>query len=250
MQLERIHRPYPLYWHPLRLGVVLSAKSGCTFATRWFLHHIGQLEAAVALHEWVHEYRNRVFYAADHYRRDLRHLFDAESRVLRVVRNPYSRVVSSYLHVVRFGYELDEIGAFLGREVGFGAGISFREWVDYIGSQDLRRANTHHRVQVHAWEREGRLQGVRVLHLEAAAEELNGIEREWGLPVSDTSRFRSSVHHTERARHAGFAGDEVMALGPNYTGPLPDTDAFYDDGLRARVAELYADDFERYGYAT
>ncbi len=45
-----------------------------------------------------------------------------------------------------------------------------------------------------------------------------------------------------------FCGD--VAFGRTIGTPMPASSAFYDPGLAAAVVELYAVDFETYGYAT
>jgi hypothetical protein len=77
------------------------------------------------------------------------------------------------------------------------------------------------------------------------AQALGEIERKLNLPQTDFSNpvFRSH-HHTSRAASAELAADRKDLFEP----ALPPTAAFYDDDLIARIARLYAEDFERYGY--
>jgi len=240
--------PVPLISKELRLALLFSAKSGCTFAVKWFFEQMGLLTAAQHYDPWIHRYREKVFNESTTYRLEFMHLLDETTRVLRVVREPYSRCVSSFLHAVRYGYEDDDLGRFLGRRIDRKNGFSFREWIDYLESIDLRRCDVHHRLQAHELELLGVVIPDRIVRLEDGRDEFRRVEEEWGLRSVDLDKFRSSIHHTERASQAEFSGDQRFAMTPQDKGGIPPTAAFYDDELRTRVAALYAEDFRRYGY--
>jgi len=244
-----LREPKPLYHHPHRLALLFSAKSGCTYAVKWFFHHAGVLADAMAFSRWIHDYRRKVFYRREGYDDELRWVMDGGTRILKVVRHPLTRAVSSFLHVVRDGYDIERASAFFGRPLGLGSGISFREWVTYLEHEDLRDCNIHHRLQAHEAELEGLVRPGVIIRLEEGSAPFERLEEEWGLPRADHEGLQPSHHHTRRRTDDDrFYGDEIAALGPEFDGELPPTENFYDDDLRRRVTALYREDFERYGY--
>ena len=55
-----------------RLVLFFSAKSGCTFAIKWFLQQTHMLEAARYYHPWVHNYRRDVLYNSKEHERGIK----------------------------------------------------------------------------------------------------------------------------------------------------------------------------------
>jgi len=142
---------------------------------------------------------------------------------------------------------LRAIGKHLGRHVGHGELFSFREYVSFLGSQDLDEGDVHVRRQVSQCERSGALPDLVVLRIEESAQRLPVLEDALGLRRSDTAFLRRSSHHTLREDLAGFAGDKPF--GRTRGVAVPQTHSFYDDALTVEVGWLYAEDLERYGYA-
>jgi hypothetical protein len=244
-----LNDPIPLYSKEKNLALFWSAKSGCTYAVKWFFHHAGLLDTALSYSPWVHDFREQVYSVSPEFTADIKSVCNKDMRAVKVVRNPYSRAVSSYLMAVRAGYDNKEIGAFLGRTVDSKSGFSFSEFLDYLASIDLRNCNIHHRIQVHRAEEEGIVKPFFVIHLENSFQETEECEKSLGLPASDLNRFRASGHNTSRRIWQDFWGHVKLyrRLGNKI---LPDTDNFYDDSLRSKVRILYSEDFKRYGYGT
>jgi hypothetical protein len=242
---EYARGPFPLVSLQHRLGLMFSPKAGCTFAVRWFFAQTKLLPAAEFYHPFVHRYRQRVFYTSEGYRPE--HVADPSVRVVKFVRNPFDRAVSSYVHAVRRGYENARLAKFLGRPVGEGQGYSFREFVRYLGTLNLEGCDPHHRLQEHPLEREGLVRPTHVIKIEESRTSLPRLEQELGLPVSDFEYVLASHHHTTRDQTTGFCGDHPFLLGTE-AGIVPENRWFYDAELRARVAELYRADFAACGY--
>jgi hypothetical protein len=239
--------PIPLYSKEKNLALFWSAKSGCTYAVKWFFYHAGLLDTALSYNPWVHDFREQVYSVSSEFKSDIKSLCNKDIRAVKVVRNPYSRAVSSYLMAVRAGYDNNEIGEFLGRTVDSKNGFSFSEFLNYLASIDLRNCNIHHRLQVHPAEEEGIVQPLFVIHLENSFQETAECEKSLGLATSDLHRFRASGHNTSRRVWPDFWGHVKLyrRLGNKI---LPDTENFYDDSLKAKVGRLYSEDFKRYGY--
>jgi len=232
------------------LAVMWSPKAACTTVITWAFQHNGLLKEALAFSPWIHRYRLRDYQKTERYLDRLRHL-NAHSRyVVKVVRNPFERAVSSYVHAFRHDYEDTALREMLQRPVDRQQRFSFREFVRLLERSNLNRCNPHHRVQSTPLERHV-LFGLtphRTIKIEDGLEQALGeIERQFNLPRTDFDDpvFRSH-HHTSRATTAELAADRTDLWEP----VLPPASAFYDDDLVARVAQLYAEDFRRYGYDT
>jgi len=254
---DSLHRaPVPIYSSAIPLAVLFSAKAGCTFATKWFLFQEGTLEEAMAYSDWPHRYRQDVIYQRPGYMDDVRKLLSLGPRVVKFVRDPYDRAVSSYLHFSHITQRdqprlalpvLAAIGEHLGRPVGDGATFTFREFISFLSAQDMQTTDPHFRLQVSPCERAGRLADMHVVRIEDSRAELPRLEAELGLPASDYAELRRSPHHTARADLPGFFGDSPFA--DTRDEPTPKTIAFYDESILREVGRLYAEDIERYGYA-
>ena len=169
-------------------------------------------------------------------------------RVVKLVRNPFSRAVSSYLMAIRAGYENAAMANFLNRPVDNSRGFSFKEFLDYLGSIDRRCCNIHHRLQVHPAEEAGLVCPHTIIHLEDSFKETAACEVQLGLPPSELTRFRTSGHNTSRRNWTEFWG-EVPLFRHLGNKILPDTANFYSEELAAKVVQLFFEDFSRYGYS-
>ncbi len=242
-------RSHITFVEPADIAVMWSPKAACTTAITWAFLHNGLLPEALAFSSWIHRYRLRRYQKDERYLDRLNNLGRSGRHVVKIVRNPFERAVSSFVHAYRHGYEDSALAAALGRPVDKEQRFSFREFVHYLGEIDLTRCNLHHRMQVTSLERHV-LFGIKphqIIRIEDGLEAALGeIERRFGLPPTDFTHpdLRSS-HHTTRVAADGSAADRRDLSARS----LPPAAAFYDGDLVARVARLYAEDFSRYGYA-
>ncbi len=237
--LDSLQRaPVALYSESLPLAVLFSPKAGTTFAVKWFFFQEGVLDEALAYAKWPHPYRQEVFYQRPDYVKKLAAVPSLGPRVVKFVRDPYDRAVSSYLHFCELSQRDDpiqaravlaDIGDHLGRRVGIESSFTFREFVSYLASIDLHVANVHFRTQVSPCERDGLLQEMRIVKIEESRDELPRLEADLGLKPSDYEELRSSPHHTTRADLPGFFGDTEFGLARDV--PTPRTASFYDEAL-------------------
>lgn len=231
------------------LAVMWSFKAACTTVIKWVFQHNGLLPEALAYSKWIHRYRLRVYQKDDRYLSRLQRLNDRDFKIIKIVRDPLDRAVSSYIHAYLMKYEDEAIAKIVGRPLDSHQRFSFREFVTFLEQIDLRRCNPHHRVQVAPVERHV-LFGTRpqtIVRIEQGLEpSLNAMERSLGLPVTDfADDVFHSHHHTIRADQYEPAADLIDFPGKMF----PPTAAFYDADLSARVARLYAEDLRQYGYS-
>ncbi len=79
-----------------------TPKCACTTACKMFFHHLGLLEEALEFHEFIHQYRQRVYEPKHQVLTNYFH--DKDMFKFKVVRDPYRRAVSSYVHYMRDSY--------------------------------------------------------------------------------------------------------------------------------------------------
>lgn len=231
------------------LAVMWSYKAACTTVIKWVFRHNGLLSEALAYSSWVHKYRLHRYQKSDRYLARLKELASGRLAIVKVVRDPLDRVVSSYIHAYRTGYDDEAISKMVQRPISRRQRFSFREFVRFLEQSDLQYCNPHHRVQVAPIERHVlfRIAPQRIIKIEHGLEgALGELERSLGLPATDfADPIFSSEHHTLRAARHGPAAD----LTHFNRDALPPASTFYDGDLSARVARLYAEDFRHYGYS-
>jgi hypothetical protein len=225
-----------------------SYKAACTTVIKWVFQHNGLLPEALAYGDWIHKYRLRQYQKSERYLGRLKQI--ARFDVVKIVRDPLDRAVSSYIHAYRTRYDDEAIAKFLRRPLARRQRFSFREFVAYLEQSDLHYGNPHHRVQVAPIERHVlfRIRPRQIIKIEQGlSSALGELERSLGLPPTDfASPVFNSEHHTVRAGQHGPAAD-LMHFPRN---AVPPASTFYDEDLSARVMRLYAEDFRHYGYST
>jgi hypothetical protein len=246
---RELRRSHIAFVESANLAVMWSYKAACTTVIKWVFQHNGLLSEALAYHDWVHKYRLRRYQKSDRYIGRLKDFAGGRFDVVKIVRDPLDRAVSSYIHAYRTGYDDEAIAEVIQRPITRRARFSFREFVTFLEQNDLQSCNPHHRLQVTPVERHV-LFGIMPRQIIKIEQGLNGalseIERSFGLPATDfTDPLFSSEHHTVRVSQHGPAADLVHL--PHRA--LPPASTFYDGDLRRRVARLYGEDLRRYGYS-
>jgi hypothetical protein len=247
---RELRRSHVAFLESANLAVMWSYKAACTTVIKWVFQHNGVLSEALAYSSWVHKYRLHKYQKSDRYLARLHQLRSGRFDVVKVVRDPLDRAVSSYLHAYHTRYEDEAISKFLQRPLPRRQRFSFREFVTFLEQGDLRYCNPHHRVQVAPIERHV-LFGTRpekIIKIEQGlTSALGELERSLGLPATDFSnQVFGSEHHTVRTHQQNAAAD----LTHFSLKAAPPASMFYDDDLSARVMRLYAEDFRHYGYST
>lgn len=246
------------------LILLFSPKAGCTSLTKWFLFHVGKLEEALGYHPWIHNYRMNVLSRRKGYKKEvIRLLHRREKPVVKLVRNPYSRAVSSFLSTLnnahgrvpnRWAQELIVAARTqAGKPVG-GTALSFHDFLGFIAvnGTELQQINGHVARQ-HAADEE--CLGARIIKLEQFAVDIRQLESDYGLAQSPLDLITTSHHH--RSANQNGAAAPVWSADLEITAPhvrrfrksgVPPYDTFYDDKSRQLVRECFAADFEAYGY--
>jgi hypothetical protein len=242
--------PRPLLDPDRRLMFLWSAKSACTTTFVWFAHSIGQLADLKASGQKVHQYRKNIYYDSPLHERG-RAIPLQDYRIVHVMRDPAARAVSSYRHALRTGYEDSRLSAYKGAALDRQKGFSFNQFLAYLETLDLTTCNQHHRLQRHPIELSREPDQVIDVSTQDLLAELDKIGAGFGLaPIpSDAMTWLHDLEGrravkpgeppTENVPDTPF--DEAAARGNR---PWPGTSAFLTPETRARIAKLYAPDFD------
>jgi len=238
----------PALIHPEHKFLLLfSPKSACSSTVIWFLHTMGLAGEAQAYSDWPHDYRVHQLMRSEA-QRATREIPPEQLTVLRVVRDPLERAVSSFRHALGFHYARDAILARIGRDTRH-EGLSFQQFIDFLSLEDLDQCDPHHRRQCHAVER---LRAPDVL-INASRQDLfaglNDFERRMGMPVTDFAALRwlhdvQSTRVPQRVDDGQPADQVVLTREHAKLGPWPHH--LLTPLARERLTELYADDIARY----
>ncbi|NQV07283.1 sulfotransferase family 2 domain-containing protein [bacterium] len=205
-----------------------SSKSGCTVAVKMFLRQMGLLEEAVEYHPWIHRYRRDVFYG--NHPTTPADVLDRSNDLFKVVRDPYTRVVSSFRYASRANLQR-------GRRLADGTSdntkktrviealglddvsqLSFRRFLDYLESIDLSRGDSHLMRQV------------RCMNWRACANPSSAASSRW-LRTSRHSTRRPARDSTPRGSHRLITpqstpkrvSSPVISHGPRWKAHSPST---------------------------
>jgi hypothetical protein len=232
-----------------------SAKAGCTTVLKWFLKHNGLLEEAIQHSDWLHDYRLQRLFEEPGYERRCRQAVRSEGvRVIKVIRDPAKRAVSTYLHYIRYASP-QWIGTNKLMEWktanGLGAqpGVSFEQFLQFV--LDLQRCRQplepHVRPQYdRVWDPHVDAY-IPLEHLEVGLKEA---ERLCGLPHVDVQSLSESQHHNQPTGHHHWPRDASRFAATAETLEqlgVPPADLLLDDTTLPLLRAAYRKDYEAYG---
>ena len=238
--------------HPQgRFIVIFSEKSACTNVVIWFLTQLGHAKAARDFHEWPHEYRISVYYQSQLYQNALRSDL-SDFRIVRVIRDPFDRAVSSFRHVLRFNIIDHDINLALEPRSIEQDGLSFAEFLDFLDGVDLQNCNPHFSIQRHPLEDFCVIEYLINISRESLFDRLNEIEAALGLTPTalknDSWVQRLVVHNRPRRELAAEKGifQRRFTRKDARQGPWPHHELFLTAAARAKITRLYHKDVEAY----
>ncbi len=230
--------------------MIFSPKAACSTAVIWFFHQMGLTSEARAHSDWPHHYRIERFYRRPDYLAAWQ-LPVEQLRILRIVRDPFDRAVSSFRHALVTGYADDAIQRALGIDVA-SRGLSFSQFIDFLEYEDIATCDPHHRQQVHPVEVIRPPDILIDVSRQALFSELNSAERQLAMPITDF-RCLNWIHELQQSRaapRAGLLGNtyrQVLSRAQAQRGPWPSH--LLNRRARERLSKIYAKDISLYGYA-
>lgn len=246
----------PLVADDFPLVLCWSPKSGCTTTLRWFLFQTGLLAESKATCRRPHLYRREWLYRQPGYEGRCRAaLVDGSRPVVKVVRDPATRAVSSYIHVLRSALTQnpapwnavqrwkDAAG------IGGPAGLSLEQMLLYALSPRL----DGEWIDAHCAEQWNPCQDRHVtefVRVEELSDALRGFERRFGLPPAPLDELAHSRHHRRVSAHHGWPADAARFVAP--AGAIarlgmPPTSLFLDERTRDLIRTAYRRDYVAYG---
>jgi hypothetical protein len=221
-------------------------RCGSTTLTRWFFENIGYkfggFSIAAFRNEWLQPRIEQLTAFLDaHY--DELHKFV-------VVRDPFDRAVSSYLHAVNNlrNYQWDVIKKKISPEIQKEE-LTFRQFVDFLSLDDLDATSLIWRRQsvLSCWKR-----GVDdIVCLEQLNEYLEQMNHRFGFAVppswNSVTVYEDEKIHGYTARFCDSPFRELLAFKEQGKfRSFPHYERFYDADLVEQVSELYRDDIDIY----
>jgi len=251
-----VREPVPLLDLDRKLVVLWSAKAGCTFATKWFLSQIGDLEVGLNQSEgWIHNYRARKFSPSGDYVKALTGSCEHEdTRFIQFIRRPLSRIVSAYLayaHVCAteaatplHETTLNGLAENLQRRVSHHQTFSFREVLAYVEGEGTQTIDMHMLPQSYNFRWAAR-DKIDFVPIESYETYLKPLERRFGLGIADRAQLIRSAHHTQ-GRRIVCNGVADLWFGNTVNAPLPTYESFIDADSASRILRIYASDLDAF----
>ena len=240
----------PLYDANRKIALMWSAKAGCTTAIKWFFNLMGFLDMGLYYHPWIHVFRNQVYYKSRNFEKNILDILNGEYVLIKVVRNPYTRAVSSYVHAMKHKHEHKRIPRSLAIRKPQDS-YTFREFVKHLKVSGVESCEQHHRQQIHPLELMGLVEIDHLVKVENFEEDLRKVERELGIPPCDFSKLNTSSHHTKRIHDplGECVADKRFSIDKKARGvELPAYEMFYTQDIANDVYTVYQKDFEAYNY--
>lgn len=252
--LNLIMQRIPLYNQAFPIILFWSQKSGCSSLAKWFFFQINLLDQAQKYHPSIHVYRGRVYNNPENRMRLINALSSDEKPTLKLVRNPYSRAVSSFLHVVHYYDDVlfSNLWTSLNNQ-NKNQGVSFKQFLyalKKVGS-DINSIDGHIAQQYIEGEEQWVQQYIKLEHFNTSIPKL---EKKYNLLKSPIESISQSFDHksllisTKNYNLENYS-EKLMTREILLNGNLPKYNNFYDQETRELCRELFMKDFQTYNYS-
>lgn len=229
--------PIPVIDRKNKIIMFFSLKAGCTVALRMFFDHMGlseEIQKYRAAHRkrvsrkvlWEHRFRANYFYKNYGTPTD-EEINDPNYFKFKVVRNPYTRAVSGYIHSITWD--------------GFRGSFA-----RFVKTFRFKGCNAHLKPQSESPEVLSKINRiVKIENLDNDIKEING------LIGSNFRADYTSFHHLTKTDGTEFVGQKVFRRAPKKDPPspsIPDYRYFYNKKIADKVAQIYHKDLLNFGY--
>ena len=244
--------PTPLINKDKKLIVLWSPKSACTTTYVWFSHVSGFSDEVKAYDAWPHHHRREVYERSKFYVESVE-ADHADFRVLKVLREPYSRAVSIYRHALQTPFADKDIEVCSHGKISRFTGYSFQYFLDMLASFNMRRVDVHYRPQLHPYEELRAPDRVINISKQDLYSELSDFETSVGRPPTDFKNL-TWLHRLEgqrKAKQEQMPGDalDTVAFTTHQVvklGQFPSYDQLLTPEAKQKIETIYKVDFDAY----
>ncbi len=207
-----------------------TPKAGCTIICKMIFDHMGILEEALKYNRWIHHYRLNKFYRK-YGKVTKSKLIDDKYIKIKFVRNPYTRAVSSYLHVMKTNT--------LPRGLK-NRDISFYDFLILIKEKHIPY-NVHWGLQKLEIENKKTIFN-EIIQIEYLDNEIQRLNIKYNLDLK--TKYNSTHHVKNKVNINTFCGKinfSELKVMPTYNN-------FYNDEIKLLVDNIYGEDIITYNY--
>ena len=204
-----------------------SAKSGCTIICKMFFDYMDLLDEYNKNSNWIHN--SRPIYYKDYGIVNEKLLFSNEYLKIKFVRNPYSRAVSSFIHVMKTKL----------KEKFNNEDMSFHTFL--LKLQSKKYNDIHYNLQMIKEEKNINIFD-KVIKIENLNDEVNKLNNKYKINLN--SNF-SSFHHNKKETKINkiFCYTKYSEIKD-----IPNYKFFYNKKIINLVYKIYKEDIHKYNY--
>ena len=205
---------------------IWTPRAGCSITLKCFLDMVGLLDDAENYSNWIHDYKMDIF-IKNVPEININKLYENNVNIIKIIVNPYSRAVSSWLSQKSHN-------------------LSFREYLKQLvnNSIDYFTTNDKYHLKHQYIELEEKVI-TKYIKLENF-EKYDIVLKDKSIYTVDVTKYKSN-HHTKRNKEVNyFVGD--IKLNDIHNIVPESYKYFYDDEIRELVYAYYKIDIEKYGY--
>lgn len=204
-----------------------SAKAACTIICKIFFDYMDELEKALNYNNWIHKSRSKYYKKYGIVNSNL--LLSNKIIKIKFVRNPYSRAVSSYLHIMSTSVKKT---LFNNEDMSFYTFLLNLEKKKYP-------SNPHYNLQMIDSEKEKTFN--HIIKIENLEKEIKNLNKLYNLNLNYDF---TSNHHTVKHR----IDINVCYVNFSQILKIPYYNNFYDEKTKNLVYKIYKSDIIKYNY--
>jgi Sulfotransferase family len=233
----------PLYHKDLPFILFWTPKSGCTTFNRWFFFQLGLLENVKQKTDGdVHRFRDFVYRKEPQYTQELNKLLQAGNKdSIKLVRNPYKRAVSSFLHTISSTWLYTYFNS------DFQTGLSFKQFLTHLKEMGPAIHSIDRHIAPQYIENEEKIIN-HYIKLETFNTQILNLEQKYKLRKSPLAQISKSSHHFSEKMSVKGKFADIVLTSQSLNNRFPTYESFYTTETMQLVYEIFKKDFDMYGY--
>jgi hypothetical protein len=230
-----------------KLIFYIHQKSGCTSFLKMIFQNLGILDLALSYDKyraqpiqknngWPHYYRYQVYQFENKILPN--DLISGEYKLIKLVRNPYSRIVSSYLHILKVNKSLLKDYCDINND------LSFYDFLNLIKNNNILNIDLHLDTQICDFEKNNLLKFDDIIKLEELNDSIIYLNNKYNINLE---YIHEKIHKTKtnylNKQMCGYIKYNILKDN------IPSYKNFYDDNnIKKIVDKLFYDDIQYYNY--